>query len=475
LIIDDDEAMRRSIRRVLLLDGYSVDAAGNAAEMRAMPSLSHYFAILLDRKLPDADGSELLGELKEKAPQASILIITGYADMDSTINAIRTGVDDYLIKPVEPETLRTRLNTLAEFFRVRGELLRSEKRMLFLVEHLPAGAVYIDGDRLFGNRAVERITGYQAGDIGTIEQWFSVLCREHAADCKSVYRNARKQFFTQAFKQRIIRSDGVRRTLEIAGYRYDHHEIWLVTDITELQDAQERLVQSERLAAIGQMVTGLAHESRNALQRARGCLDLLELDLQDRQEQLDLTQRIRRSLNDLQRNYEEVRNYASPIIVERIDSNLKELLQQAFEDLTCEFPEKSPTLSVVENIAHVKIRVDNHRIKQLFRNIIENAIAASCKSEGCRLEAAITEFEIDGHAFQRVEIRDYGQGIDDETLTRIFEPFYTTKQSGTGLGMAICKRIVDAHDGKLEAFNASDRGAIIRIELPLIPPQRALP
>jgi two-component system, LuxR family, sensor kinase FixL len=464
LIVDDDEGMRRSVRRVLLLDGYQVDTVGNAAELRQKENLDQFFAILLDRKLPDADGSELLEELKLHAPQASILIVTGYADMESTIKAIRTGVHDYLIKPVEPETLRNRLSTLAEFYRVRRELERSERRMLFLVEHLPAGAVYIAGQQLFGNKTLEHITGYSTNEIGTIDQWFSVLCRGHADQCVEIYQENRRQKFKSAFRLLITRKDGVRRTLEIAGYRYDPHEIWLVTDITELQDAQERLVQSERLAAIGQMVTGLAHESRNALQRARGCLDLLELDLQSDPEQLDLTQRIRRSLNDLQRNYEEVRNYAAPIVLELTTCSLAELLQQPFDDLRCEFHNDAHQLRIDQQLRHPQARIDAHRIKQMFRNIYENAIAAS--NDAACVDARLTEVQHNGREFYRIEIRDHGHGIDPDVHARMFEPFFTTKQSGTGLGMAICKRIVDAHGGTIETENAPDGGAIVRIELP---------
>ncbi len=464
LIVDDDEAMRHSLRRLLKIDGYHIEMVGNAAELRALPNLDGYFAILLDRRLPDADGSQLLGELKERAPHASILIVTGYADMDSTIAALRTGVHDYLIKPVEPETLRNRLNSLAEFYRVRCELERSERRMLFLVEHLPAGAIYLDGQRLFGNKTLERITGYLIGEIATIDQWFALLCQGQAAHCAQVYRENRQANFVSPFRFPIVRKDGVHRCLEIVGYRYDHHEIWLVTDITQLQDAQQRMVQAERLAAIGQMVTGLAHESRNALQRARGCLDLLELDLQGQPDQLDLTQRIRRSLNDLQRNYEEVRNYAAPISLKRTPCLLAELLQLPFDDLLCEFNDRKHQLRIDDRSGGRAIRVDAHRIRQLFRNLYENSMAAS--EHDCRIDVTIFPQVIEGREYQTVEVRDYGGGIASSILSRLFEPFLTTKASGTGLGMAICKRIAEAHAGRISAENAEGGGAVVCVDLP---------
>lgn len=472
LVVDDDEGMRRSLRRLLLLDGYHVDMIASASELQHKGNVNDFFAILLDRKLPDADGSELLEELKRRAPHAAILIVTGYADMESTIRAIRTGVHDYLIKPVEPETLRSRLRSLAEIYRVRRELELSERRMLFLVENLPAGAVYIDGERLFGNKTLQRMTGYDSAHFATIDGWFRVLCRERAEQCAQIYRDNRQANFCSAFRFPIERRDGVQRIFEIAGYRYNQHELWLVTDSTELEEAQQRLVQTERLAAIGQMVTGLAHESRNALQRARACLDLLELDLEGETEQLDLTGRIRRALIDLQRNYEEVRSYAAPIVLEPVDCHVAELLKQTFDDLRCEFPDGRYSLAIDDQTAGQLLRGDAHRLAQVFRNVLDNALAAS--NQGGPIEAQLKLAEIDGQSYHRIEIRDHGCGIPREVQTRLFDPFHTTKPSGTGLGMAICKRIIDAHGGRIAAENAQQgSGAIVRIELPSKPPLAA--
>jgi len=462
LVVDDDDAMRRSVRRVLTLDGYRVDVAGSGREMLSGDNLDEYFAILLDRKLPDGDASQIIEKLRQRSPHAAILIVTGHADMDSTIAAIRQGVDDYLIKPVEPETLRSRLASLAELYQVRQELRESESRMRFLVENLPAGAVFVDHSALFINRTVEILTGYQAEEISTVIDWFRVLCADGFEESLEMYREVQAAEFKQACVLPIVRKDGVHRELKIAGHRYDHHEVWLVTDVTELQDAERRLVQSERLAAIGQMVTGLAHESRNALQRARGCLDLLELDLEGQPEHLNLIQRIRRALGDLQRNYEEVKQYAAPIILERSKVNIGDVLQSAFDDLRVEFDYNNVKLTI-ENHGDSVIKVDAHRMRQLFRNILENAIAAS--NGVTKIDATVQRKVVDGATYVECVIKDHGQGMDQETLTRVFEPFYTTKQSGTGLGMAICKRIIDAHEGQIQATSKPEAGTAITIRL----------
>ncbi|MGI9471204.1 MAG: response regulator, partial [Rubripirellula sp.] len=220
LIVDDDDAMRRSVRRVLMLDGYLVDFAASGGEMLGLEKLGEYFAILLDRKLPDGDASDVIAELREKAPHSAILIVTGHADMDSTLEAIRQGVDDYLIKPVEPDTLRSRLSSLAELYKVRQELRASESRMRFLVENLPAGAIYVDHDALFINRAVERLTGYHAKEIGTVHDWFRVLCADRHEECLQKYRQMKADDFKEACLLPIVRRDGVRRELNVAAHRY---------------------------------------------------------------------------------------------------------------------------------------------------------------------------------------------------------------------------------------------------------------
>ena len=468
LVVDDDPALRKSIARLLSIDGYRVDAAASGRDLMAVQDLSRYFAILLDLRLPDGDASDLYERIRGRAPDTAVLVITGHADVESTLRAIRQGVHDYLIKPIEPDALRSRLRSLADLYRVRRELQESERRMRFLVENMPAGAVYVHHDRLFFNRAVEASTGYRNEDISTVGDWFRVLCRGHAETSRRRYELLRFHGFPETFPIPVRRQDGTWREFEIAGYRYDHREVWLVTDRTELLEAQRKVVQSERLAAIGQMVTGLAHESRNALQRARGCLDLLELDLAGHREQLDLVARIRRSLGDLQRNYEEVRNYAAPINLRLEEVDLGELVTCCFEDLRCEFDAQDHRLSVEAADGDPVVRADAHRLSQVFRNVFTNAIAAS--PGGAEIRVSMRRHDAGGSTRHRIRVADRGQGMAPETAARIFEPFFTTKQHGTGLGMPICKRIIQEHGGTIGVESEPGLGTTITMELPESPP-----
>src|SRR6185295_18076690 len=101
----------------------------------------------------------------------------------------------------------------------------------------------------------------------------------------------------------------------------------------ELKQAQDRLLQSERLAAIGEMMTGLAHESRNALQRSQSCLEMLEMEIQDRPAALDLLARIQKAQDHLHRLYEEVRGYAAPLLIRRETLDIRNVLRETWDHL----------------------------------------------------------------------------------------------------------------------------------------------
>jgi PAS domain S-box-containing protein len=239
----------------------------------------------------------------------------------------------------------------------------------------------------------------------------------------------------------------------------------IVRDLSDLEHVQKQLLQSERLAAIGQMVTGLAHESRNALQRAQACLDMLALDLQDQPEQLDLARRARTALQDLHRLYEEVRSYAAPIHLEFRECDLASIWRKEWENLAS--IRRDRRIQLIEACPGDKSRceIDIHRMEQVFRNIFENAIHA-CGEEGS-VTVHCDHTLLDGRPAVRLRIADDGPGMKPEICARVFEPFFTTKQKGTGLGMAIAHRILSAHAGNISAGSSSHGGAEIQLLIPI--------
>ena len=224
--------------------------------------------------------------------------------------------------------------------------------------------------------------------------------------------------------------------------------------------AQQQVVQAERLAAIGQMMTALAHESRNALQRAQACLEMLELDLEDRPELLNLARRSQVAVDELQRLYEEVRGYAAPLVLELREWNLQTICEEVWEHLKTSRSQKMIEFTTDATMVSPVRHIDRHRFGQVLRNIFENSISVLPATDGTikiafGLESATTTPRL------TISIHDNGPGLNAEQRSRIFEPFYTTKSRGTGLGMAIAKRIMEAHGGEITVGNTRSGTEII--------------
>jgi two-component system sensor kinase FixL len=238
----------------------------------------------------------------------------------------------------------------------------------------------------------------------------------------------------------------------------------IIRDLTELEQVQRQLLQAERLAAIGQMVTGLAHESRNALQRAQACLDMLSLDLEAHPEQFDLARRAKTALQDLHRLYEEVRSYAAPIHLEFRECDLSTIWRKEWDNLYALRRDRMIQLVEAEE-HHPLCEVDVHRMEQVFRNVLENSVHA-CGDEGT-VTVHCEQVSNAGQSVVRIRIQDDGAGITSQVAQQMFEPFFTTKQKGTGLGMAIVHRIMTAHGGTISAHPLSPRGVEIVLEIPV--------
>jgi PAS domain S-box-containing protein len=233
---------------------------------------------------------------------------------------------------------------------------------------------------------------------------------------------------------------------------------WLLHDLTALKDAQHRAVQAERLAAVGQTVAALAHESRNALQRTHACLRLLALEVSGRPKALDYIGRVQKAQEDLARLFEDVRTFTAPPVLDRRPCDLRQVWRQAWQELNPDRPE----CGLVEDVRadDLKCNADAFRLGQVFRNLFDNALAVAPDPARVTVRA-----EADGPAV-RLTVEDNGPGLTDEQLTKLFDPFYTTKPGGMGLGMAIARRVVEAHGGRITAGAGAAGGAAFVLTLP---------
>ncbi len=345
LAVEDDLDTQANLRDIVALDGYELEAAASIGEVLRRQDWQDFFAIILDRQLPDGTADDLLPLLRKAAPSAGILIVTGHADLGGTISALRHGVDDYILKPIDPDALR------------------------------------------------------------------ASLIRIHT-----------------------------------------------------LREARNRLIQAERLAAIGQMVSGIAHESRNFLQKISASVETLQaLPCHEDPEVFAELDVIGRSCDGLKRLLDDLREYAAPIHLDRSRRDLAAIWRTAWLSAATIHHEKEPVLIEKIDVPKCWASVDGFQLEQVFRNLFENAMAAGPRPAQVTIGCACGSSDS-----MKICVSDNGPGLKVVPLSRVFEPFFTTKTRGTGLGLSIVRRIVEAHGGTITAQNAAEGGAAFELEIPSV-------
>lgn len=227
----------------------------------------------------------------------------------------------------------------------------------------------------------------------------------------------------------------------------------------------EAFLQVERLSAIGEMMTGLAHESRNALQRSQSSLERLKIRSHNDEHSLDLIERAQTAQDELHELYERVRAYAAPIQLKHELHDLGELLMQAWENLETERVGRAIDFDPGFGADFDRrAQVDALVMLRVFGNLLSNALAAA--DDPVKLQVSWRNAAVDDRPALEIEIGDNGPGLPVELYQQIFVPFFTTKQSGTGLGLALVKRYVESHGGWVAPDKSDLGGASFRLVLP---------
>lgn len=228
----------------------------------------------------------------------------------------------------------------------------------------------------------------------------------------------------------------------------------------ELENIQEKLIRSERLAAVGELTSGVGHELRNSLNVIKNCTYLLNIYITEKEDE--------ESLNTLKVLDKQI-DIASKIVTDLLDftrikspslnkADLSELVNESLLWITV--PEEI-NINIKINGNSQPVIIDAEQISRVFTNIISNAIQAMNGMGELEIDSGVE----DGLAW--VQFRDTGCGVPEENLEKIFEPLFTTKPKGIGLGLAISKRLVEQNGGKIEVSSQKGQGTTFTVKLPL--------
>ncbi|MGH7417063.1 MAG: ATP-binding protein, partial [Candidatus Rokuibacteriota bacterium] len=248
--------------------------------------------------------------------------------------------------------------------------------------------------------------------------------------------------------------DAQRRVLGTVG---------VLRDLTEQVATQQRLIQREKLASHGEMAAGVAHEIRNPLGGIKMATTLLSSgDITDRRISQEMAQSVLSGIAEIEAIVADLLDYARDTRLDRQEYALARILAPVVEGYAAEAQTRGVTFVVRGLDLDLVAAVDGQRLRQVFANVVKNALEATERRPGGRVDVSLSVRS--GAAV--VEVADNGIGMAPEHRDKIFLPFYTTKPTGTGLGMAIVKKIMDLHGGEIEIESAPGRGTSVRLVIP---------
>jgi signal transduction histidine kinase/FixJ family two-component response regulator len=512
LIIDDNVSLAENLREVLEgakeLD-VEVRLASAAGPGLAAAERDGFDVAVVDIKLPDGSGVELMRPLRVASPHGEIILVTGFATVDTAIAALRAGAFAFILKSFRPEELISAVAQALEKIALKREREEYERRYRALVDAADVLIVGLDAEgrvTLF-NARLSAVTGVppevalgrvfaetfvDEADHKRFQHALSVALGHHektggtptapaktggtptpSAKMGGTPMPPAKTPGDAAAEIEAGLRDGVgavrRVRWHLSGVRGVPRKKALVygigLDITERRALQRRAADAEALNAMAPLALGLAHEIRNPLNAA-----VLELHL--------LGRSIERLDNASVR--EPMKRRVS--IVEAEIKRLERLLTDFLELARPRAPQREPVelARVVEGVLELEAEAvaahrievardltpdcfalgDVEKLKQVALNLVVNSLDAMPEGGALRASVGGDEAEV------WLSVGDSGPGIDSSILAEIFDPFFTTKAAGTGLGLAIVRKIVDQHQGRVLVDTRKDEGTTVRVVLP---------
>jgi two-component system sensor kinase FixL len=235
----------------------------------------------------------------------------------------------------------------------------------------------------------------------------------------------------------------------------------IMRDITEYKDMEDRLLNSERLAAVGNTVTHIAHEIKNPLLIiggfARQLLKVPGLDDQARQKLTIMAQEVRH----LEEMVAEMRDFVHRPPAQKRPGQIEAVIQEALELFQDFFREHNIQVRLVADTPLPPVAFDPKQLHQVILNLFKNALEAMPQGGELIIATRVKGANVE------ITLTDSGEGMSPEVVGRIFQPYFTTKEKGTGLGLSICQSIIEEHGGCIFAASAPARGSTFTIQLPL--------
>jgi len=488
LVVDDDAGLLHTLTDVLELRGFDALTARTGREGIAVArSLAEPLPVaLVDLRLPDMDGLEVIEGLHRLSRLTEVVVLTGHASVESAINALRGRSFDYLVKPVPPgDLVRTLEAARARWHRnVIDEVVRRERaRQGAILEACPVGVLILDmaGRVEYLNRPAELVLGLGPRDgVGSdARRWLAAAepLDRAAGSLVEVHRDvAATGDHVTTRRYALERGPGQRRVISVSAAplrREDGSTVSVVmslADVTERWHLEEAVRRSQKMEAVGRLAASVAHDFNNVLTVIMVTTEALLLDLPPEQG-------FHRELGDILEAARQGRALTRQLLgFSRRETGVPRAL-----DVNAEIDRMEGTLARILGPAHTllveldpltpPVRMPPDLLRQALVNLCTNARDAMIEPGTVTVRTLALSAPSAGvgeGAWAVLEVRDTGHGMDSATLSRVFEPFFTTKDEGegTGLGLATVYGAVTQVGGSVDVWSEPERGSVFRLLLP---------
>ncbi len=477
LLVEDQDDSRQTLRRLIELRGHQVTAVATAEEAeRALAEESFPF-LILDWILPGKSGLELCRELRVRTDgdEMFILLVTGKADREDLEQAMAAGANDYLTKPIDLSRLNVRLSVaerqirdLTERNEARAALQQSARTLRDILENTIDGFIALDFAWRFTyvNPEAERLLGRSRDELIGGELWekFPELC---GTTFEKNYRRVMAQQEPMEFEA----SDPAKtKRFEVHCYPSGGGVSAFFRDLTERKGAEDERLTTGKLESVGTLAGGIAHDLNNILTVISGNIGLAQLEApSDAKDLLTCLSKAAHASQQAAHLSSQLLTFSKGGAPVKKVVDISKLLAKASE-FALHGSNVRAEIDIAPNLWPAE--VDSAQVEQVMNALILNARDAMPGGGTVKITARNVQLEnkvggpLPGGRYLKIAVADQGEGVPANIATRIFDPYFTTKPTNSGLGLSICFSVVKKHGGMLHLEQPSSVGAVFAFYLP---------
>ncbi|HLN91985.1 MAG TPA: ATP-binding protein, partial [Patescibacteria group bacterium] len=438
--------------------------------------------VLLDLALPDSQGIDTLSAVRTAAPGVPVVVLTGLDDENAAMESLRQGAQDYLVKGKFDGVLLLRsIRYARERKRIEKTLRESEERFRTKVENSFVGIFIVRNGRIvFRNPEQKRLFGeipefFMLREFHDIHpedrKKFSALC--DAIDSgETIKPETDLRFYPYGMGAEGVEMRWV--LIRTSPIRYEGQGAVLVNmvDITRSKEVEHNAMIREKMAVLGHAISGIAHEIRNPLSGINIHLSVLEklhqqadgLGEEEREEAKRITDDIKSASFRIEDVIKKVMDFSKPSAFRLKRADINTAVEEAIDFSLGMLRKRGITLDRSGIGKLPKCMADRRLFTQVLLNLITNAAEAMENSEKEKV-LAVSISQEGGRAVIRVA--DSGPGVPPHLREKVFDPFFTTRQDGYGIGLNFSRRVIAGHRGSIKIGESRWGGAEFRIELPI--------